>query len=421
MANSLYGKKIHRFSLILFTALMVLLTSCTTLHLMFHRPTKGTIDVWIGSVMFARVGLIENWRVMADVPFVYRVTDEAGNPAPYSWIIVDIGRRSIRLQTDSVGFATFTFNERMLRKRPQVRLLDPSHSISTSFAIRVRGKAAEKLNVIDLNRLVRKETGADLLYYSEEWDDSLVASIGNSLPEMRYSIESALGIPVIPYGVVLSDSILPLFLPMNRVYHNDQLHSLWPLGLDDGPRHYYWMVIHEWAEESVLDYIPFSDRRVRWISDGLAEFAAFKFVRGLDRETRDSSGITSFLSEDLSNHYYFINQQLEAGLTELEFDLVSWKMVGRDQPIAITDAAGYALALFFWVDIAEEFGETTIHNFLEQAKNEEDPSGDKLVGLLSSLTDQDIRNRLRSFNLPDLKNKIESYALELNLDLEYES
>src|SRR5690554_6703344 len=109
MANSLYGKKIHRFSLILFTALMVLLTSCTTLHLMFHRPTKGTIDVWIGSVMFARVGLIENWRVMADVPFVYRVTDEAGNPAPYSWIIVDIGRRSIRLQTDSVGFATFTF------------------------------------------------------------------------------------------------------------------------------------------------------------------------------------------------------------------------------------------------------------------------------------------------------------------------
>jgi hypothetical protein len=157
---------------------------------------------------------------------------------------------------------------------------------------------------------------------------------------------------------------------------------------------------------------------MRWVTDGISEYISLEFARSLSQAKRDSINLTSVLSKRFSSYNGFVNQLLKEGETELEFDLVGWTSVSAEHPIAEPDVVGYGLGLYFWTSLAEELGVEIIHNFLEGAKNLENPTGDDLVGLLASLTGKDIRKMLTNFDLLDIKRKIELISDELKLELE---
>lgn len=365
---------------------------------------------------FAKAGLVKSWKEYAGVPFVFEITDEEDAPAPYSWLVIKLDGNSIMVQTDSLGMATLRFDEKILRKNPGITTLDPSNSLKFNFAISFPLGGATELNVVELHELTRVWAGNDLLYYPPE-NDTLASELQNNLPLMRNAIESVLGISAIPYGIVLCNTPTPIILSRNQAYINGQLYSLWPVSLlDEGPEVYYLIVTHEWTESTLNKAISFSDDRIRWVTDGLSEWASLAFARNLDQATRDSIGLTSALQKRFANYNSFINKLLKAGDTELEFDLVSWTTVSPEHPVEASDAIGYGLGLYFWTSLSEELGVDTIHNFIKKAQELENPTGDNLVELLAELTGKDIRKMLTHFELKDIKQKIGSILDELNLN-----
>ncbi len=415
-------KIVHRKAKIFSTLILIgVLTACSINRFGFKKQqkyAKESANLREICEYFAKAGLVKSWNEYAGVPFVFEITDEQDTPASYSWLVIKFDGNSIMVQTDSLGMAALRFDEKMLRKNPNVTTLDPSKLLKFNFAISFPLGGATELNVVELHELTRVWAGNDLLYYPQR-NDILVSELQNNLPKIRNAIESLLNISAIPYGIVLCNTHKPIILSRNQAYINGQRYSLWPVSLlDDGPEVYYLIVTHEWTESTLNKAISFSDDRIRWVTDGLSEYISLAFARNLNQTTSDSIGLTTVLNKRFTSYNSFINQCLKEDKTELEFDLVSWTSVSAEHPIAESDVLGYGLGLYFWTSLTEELGVETIHNFLEGAKNLENPTGDNLVGLLAGLTGKDIRKMLTNFDLLDIKRKIELISDELNLELE---
>ncbi|HCX73230.1 MAG TPA: hypothetical protein DHM37_05885 [Candidatus Cloacimonas sp.] len=418
-------KIVHRKAKIFSTLILIgLLLGCSVIRPQ-SKPVatktenkKDTANLREFCEYLAKAGLVKSWKEFTEVPFVFEITDEQDTPASYSWLVIKLDGNSFMVQTDSLGMASLRFDEKMLRQNPNVMTLDPSKLLKFNFAILFPLGGATELNVVELHELTRVWAGNDLLYYPQE-NDILVSELQNNLPLMRNAIESVLGISAIPYGIVLCNTHKPIILSRNQANINGQRYSLWPISLlDDGPEDYYLAVIHEWTESTLNKAISFSEYRMRWVTDGISEYISLEFARSLSQAKRDSINLTSVLSKRFSSYNGFVNQLLKEGETELEFDLVGWTSVSAEHPIAEPDVVGYGLGLYFWTSLAEELGVEIIHNFLEGAKNLENPTGDDLVGLLASLTGKDIRKMLTNFDLLDIKRKIELISDELKLELE---
>ena len=415
-------KIVHRKAKIFSTLILIgVLTACSINRFGFKKQqkyAKESANLREICEYFAKAGLVKSWKEYAGVPFVFEITDEQDTPASYSCLVINFDGNSIMVQTDSLGMATLRFDEKTLRKNPNVTTLDPSNLLKFNFAISFPLGGATELNVVELHELTRVWAGNDLLYYPQR-NDILVSELQNNLPKIRNAIESLLNISAIPYGIVLCNTYKPIILSRNQAYINGQRYSLWPVSLlDDGPEVYYLIVTHEWTESTLNKAISFSDDRIRWVTDGLSEYISLAFARNLNQTTSDSIGLTTVLNKRFTSYNSFINQCLKEDKTELEFDLVSWTSVSAEHPIAESDVLGYGLGLYFWTSLIEELGVETIHNFLEGAKNLENPTGDNLVGLLAVLTGKDIRKMLTNFDLLDIKRKIELISDELNLELE---
>lgn len=422
--SRLLGKKVkpkivHRKAKIFSTLILIgVLTACSINRFGFKKQqkyAKESANLREICEYFAKAGLVKSWKEFVGVPFVFEITDEQDTPAPYSWLVIKFDGNSFMVQTDSLGMATLRFDEKMLQRNPNVMTLDPSNLLKFNFAMSFPLGGSTELNVIELHELARVWAGNDLLYYPQE-SDILVSELQNNLPLMRNAIESVLGISAIPYGVVLCNTHKPIILSRNQAYINGQRYSLWPVSLlDEGPEGYYLTVIHEWTESTLNKAIPFSDDRIRWVTDGISEYISLEFARSLSQAKRDSINLTSVLSKRFSSYNGFVNQLLKEGETELEFDLVGWTSVSAEHPIAESDVLGYGLGLYFWTSLTEELGAETIHNFVEKAQDLENPTGDNLVELLGELTGKDIRKMLTNFDLLNIKRKIELISDELKL------
>lgn len=66
------------------------------------------------------------------------------------------------------------------------------------------------------------------------------------------------------------------------------------------------------------------------------------------------------------------------------------------------EAAGYGVALAFWLQIAHNHGEVVISEFLERARLLQQPSDQELARILEELTGEDIWSKLKQMDLQEV-------------------
>lgn len=138
-----------------------------------------------------------------------------------------------------------------------------------------------------------------------------------------------------------------------------------------------------------------------WLEEGIAEYIGFSVVREL--------------APDLCVSYREGRQEwIQALLPQSIYDLTQeplQQFVIQDQVRLKTsspeESAGYGVSLAFWLQIVRQHGEAIIRQFLEQAKQLQQPSEQELARILSELTGEDIWSRLQQMNLQEALQTLE--------------
>lgn len=179
----------------------------------------------------------------------------------------------------------------------------------------------------------------------------------------------------------------------------------------------YWTMLHEAVEPTIV--IPlYHDWRARWIGDGLATYAGYIV-------TKERSPAVA--NRRLSIYKQQVIQLVEAGRTTYDliryFPVMSQEGVREAKPHdPQLQLAGYGIALVFWLDIAQRYGEKVIRKFWERLSAQKpwcimlgllcfnDPNAQEAARILSELTGEDIWAKLQKMDLQAVLRTLEQAA-----------
>lgn len=172
----------------------------------------------------------------------------------------------------------------------------------------------------------------------------------------------------------------------------------------------YWTMPHESIEASIAPLFYHDWHKgwpSRWIGDGLAGYAGYIVTK---------ERILNVANMRLDNYIRKITRLLEKG--KVNYDLTK-DFLGSDE----LQLAGYGVALAFWLDIAQRYGEGTIRKFWQQANTQSrrwclalglicfgGVDAQQAARILSELTGEDIWTKLQNMDLHEVLQTLERAA-----------
>lgn len=285
--------------------------------------------------------------------------------------------------------------------------------------------SVERLSVAEMAKLTLQGTW---VYYSpKDVPKTFAQQVLQALARSRQIVTGMMGIHLVPTGVVL----LKGQEPQNKMLWLDvgSTFAVWvpevemQAGLEQASaqslQQIYWVIIHEATESTIARLLYPYDQGTRWVGDGLAEYAGYlvskSFAQPAQRvrmealtkriERLSDKGMQDY---DLIGHFQVIETQQKLGFLEgiglmLGFNrealvrmVVEKVRLQAQDPVII---AGYAVALAFWLWLAQEHGAETINTFLQELQKMKAPTNEVLFEILSRLTGQDLRQKVTHMDL----------------------
>lgn len=283
----------------------------------------------------------------------------------------------------------------------------------------------EKLSLAGMAKLTLRGTW---VYYHPKYTHRIFAQqVLQALAHSRQIVTETLGIQLVPAGIVL----LKGQEPQNKMFWLDtgSTFVVWvpeteiQAGLEQALaqtlQQIYWVVTHEATESTIARLIYRHDSGTRWIGDGLAEYAGYLVSKTFAKSAQQlrmntlikrverllDSGKQDY---DLVGDFQVIRTRQKLGLLEgiglmLGFNReVLMRMVVERVRLQAQDpviTAGYAVALAFWLWLAQEHGVGVIKAFLQELQKMEEPATNMLVEILSKLTGQDMKQKVSRMDL----------------------
>lgn len=197
--------------------------------------------------------------------------------------------------------------------------------------------------------------------------------------------------------------------------------GIWPLfisrnwqslqeGDPDFQESLYWTMPHEAIEAAIAPLFYHDWHRgwpSRWIGDGLSTYAGYIVTK---------ERAPAVAERRLYDYKQKITRLLEKG--KVKYDLIR-DFVGSDE----LQLAGYGIALAFWLDITQRYGEEAIRKFWQQANARSQRwclalglicfggvDAHEAARILSELTEEDIWSKLQNMDLQEVLQTLEAAA-----------
>ena len=255
--------------------------------------------------------------------------------------------------------------------------------------------------------------------YFKPLHERLAQEVAQALQNALQLSSERLGIPAAPLSVALFqredfEGFATLSFKMKEP-------GIWPLfisrdwqSLQESDLNFqdslYWTMPHESIEASIASLFYHDWHKgwpSRWIGDGLSGYAGYVITKEHAPKVTDVR---------LNDYEQRITQLLEKGRDT--YDLIR-DFVASDE----LQLAGYGVALAFWLDIAQRYGEETIRKFWQQANAQPrrwclalglicfgGVDAQKAARILSELTGEDIWAKLQNMDLHEVLQTLEQAA-----------
>lgn len=371
---------------------------------------------------FIKSGIFKDYTDLMKIPFTFAVVDSLGNPCPFGNIILKFEDSTRVINTDNRGETKFYFDIETIELNPTIMAEDRAQRLKFGFTFATPLDTLEKreFQLVNLSELNRLEAEKDIVYYPAGYEE-LSLQIKKYIPVMRIIIEERIGFAPEPFGIVITNEKEPILLPQNWVIEEGTEYNLFAFSIYDKEfARIYLSIVHEWTEITLNNNIKFGDDKVRWITDGIAEYVSYSFARRLTHDQRGETGISDDIKKELNNYERYVDEQIRNGEKIIKFNLLDWPLTSPTYPLPTKEAdmlklgLGYALAHYFWYGIEEDFGGKAIPEFIDRISKVESPTGKECAGILTELTEDNILKRLKTFPLVNLKKAIKSVREKLD-------
>lgn len=272
------------------------------------------------------------------------------------------------------------------------RKFEPSLRLRSQIQISGRPLGARPAVALDTDAMERVGESDEVAAYFGAGDAALAQSLLDRLRALREHAVRLTGLePTTPFGVAVVRSDAPTIVVTEP--------GIWPYRVptDDFDRMLP-ILVHEFVETALHDLVRLrEDPANRWISDGIAEWAAFRSLEAAG----ESCALRTMLLGHLARAF-----RAAGPLTAL-YDLRRFRWpegVARGDTEMLGDAlsaepAGYAMALMFWLEYEEAYDVEAIRTFLARARDLAEVNEANLMRLIDDVAGAKVAGRSRAMNL----------------------
>ena len=312
------------------------------------------------------VKAMKNNRYKVPIPII--IKDKHNKPIQdVSIIMVSSNSSELKYKTGSDGIFTVKLTSTLTEENPLLKISKEGFKAG-DFYYEIGGKTIkiadenEEFDVINLSSLSLYEKNGMKVYHNKEDLDN-AQKLAETLEEINFKIKQVLGISSFePLSVLLTKS-------KNVSTIGDLKENVLPININDKEQ-IYWIYTHEATESNLIvkKELYFKNKYLRWIGDGLAEYASLKIIEQTDEELK-----TKMLNSRIKD----IDEDKKQS-----FNLLKWEAItGQD--------LGYAYSLAFWIDIEEKYGNNVIQEFVSKFLNTNDYSTKNITNILVNLIKSD--------------------------------
>jgi len=312
------------------------------------------------------VKAMKNNRYKVPIPII--IKDKHNKPIQdVSIIMVSSNSSELKYKTGSDGIFTVKLTSTLTEENPLLKISKEGFKAG-DFYYEIGGKTIkiadenEEFDVINLSSLSLYEKNGMKVYHNKEDLDN-AQKLAETLEEINFKIKQVLGISSFePLSVLLTKS-------KNVSTIGDLKENVLPININDKEQ-IYWIYTHETTELNLIlkKELYFKNKYLRWIGDGLAEYASLKIIEQTDEELK-----TKMLNSRIKD----IDEDKKQS-----FNLLKWEAItGQD--------LGYAYSLAFWIDIEEKYGNNVIQEFVSKFLNTNDYSTKNITNILVNLIKSD--------------------------------
>ena len=312
------------------------------------------------------VKAMKNNRYKVPIPII--IKDKYNKPIQdVSIIMVSSNSSELKYKTGSDGIFTVKLSSTLIKENPILKISKEGLKAG-DFYYEIGGKTikiadeSEEFDVINLSSLSLYEKNGIKVYHNKEDLDN-AQKLAETLEEINLKIKQVLGVSSSePLSVLLTKS-------KNVSTIGDLKENVLPININDKEQ-IYWIYTHETTELNLIlkKELYFKNKYLRWIGDGLAEYASLKIIEQTDEELK-----TKMLNSRIKD----IDEDKKQS-----FNLLKWEAItGQD--------LGYAYSLAFWIDIEEKYGNNVIQEFVSKFLNTNDYSTKNITNILVNLIKSD--------------------------------
>jgi len=312
------------------------------------------------------VKAMKNNRYKVPIPII--IKDKYNKPIQdVSIIMVSSNSSELKYKTGSDGIFTVKLSSTLIKENPILKISKEGLKAG-DFYYEIGGKTikiadeSEEFDVINLSSLSLYEKNGIKVYHNKEDLDN-AQKLAETLEEINLKIKQVLGVSSSePLSVLLTKS-------KNVSTIGDLKENVMPININDKEQ-IYWIYTHETTELNLIvkKALYSKNKYLRWIGDGLAEYASLKIIEQTDEELK-----TKMLNSRIKD----IDEDKKQS-----FNLLKWEAItGQD--------LGYAYSLAFWIDIEEKYGNNVIQEFVSKFLNTNDYSTKNITNILVNLIKSD--------------------------------
>ena len=343
------------------------------------RPKDKNASVWEVKlndilpgtlVKFVKNKSIEKLTKNNGIPIPIIIKDKHNKPIQdVSIIMVSSNSSELKYKTGSDGIFTVKLSSTLTEENPLLKISKEGLKAG-DFYYEIGGKTikitdeSEEFDVINLSSLNLYEKNGIKVYHNKEDLDN-AQKLAETLEEINLKIKQVLGVSSLePLSVLLSKS-----KNVSTIGTLKEKENVMPININDKEQ-IYWFYTHETTELNLImkKALYSKNKYLRWIGDGLAEYASLKIIEQTDEELK-----TKMLNSRIKD----IDEDKKQS-----FNLLKWEAItGQD--------LGYAYSLAFWIDIEEKYGNKVIQEFVNKFINTNDYSTENITNILVNLIKSD--------------------------------
>lgn len=400
-----------------FLFVSLILFSCSLPLLKKHKEKDR---IYISDIIniLTKFGFFENKEQLIDETIVFYTMDTTNQILVPSVPVQIISEKDTSIVvSDSSARLYFKLKPEYFKQNTYLKSVDPGHFVFFTF------------NASGYRDTVATPSIVKLKDYHPIYDNGVVVFSSNKrnqlardylyfLKKQYNSLKNLFGFSPMNWGLVLAEEKNPIHFFEPLYLHNDTLYSIFAYSISsDSLSHILLVNIHEWCETILKEKLNTTDPYIRWFRDGIPEFSRYQFLKELSLSERKKFGFQKEAKQELLKYYHFLQSRFSSK-KEIPFDLTKWPLASINRVYKKEDMLGYPLSLYFWIKIQEKYGTELITQFIQRAIQTKQAKHEDYIQLLSELTGENIKEKLRNFQTADILSTINKVAQQLNIALE---